>query len=57
MKTKIEVSIEKFENAVIFEDSENIYIDLKTGLQEAIYPKESFTINEAIEDQVNLFNN
>lgn len=51
----IELNVEGFENAEITEDDENYYIDLKTGLGEGIYPKNSFSLHEAIEDQVNLW--
>jgi hypothetical protein len=40
--------------AVISEDSQNYYVDLRTGLGEGIYPKDSFSLNSAIQDQINL---
>lgn len=33
------------------EDNENWYVDLHTGLGEGIYPKDQFTLGEAIYDQ------
>lgn len=54
MKTKIEKAIKGFESAEIFEDSQNYYVDLKTGLGEGIYPKNQFSLEEAISDQTNL---
>lgn len=53
-KTNIEVSVEGFENAIISEDEVSYFIDLRTGLGEAEYPKCDFTLEQAIEDQVNL---
>lgn len=54
MKTIIEKTIKGFESAIISENETSWFIDLKTGLGEAEYPKEGFTLEEAIEDQVNL---
>lgn len=51
----IDTNVEGFENAEITEDEENYYIDLRMGFGEGIYPKDSFTIEEAIEDQINLW--
>lgn len=54
MKTILEdVVVDGFNNAVISEDEINWYIDLGTGLGEAEYPKCDFTIDQAINDQVN----
>jgi len=53
MKTKIEKTIKGFENAEIMQDEENFYIDLKLGLGESIYPKNQFTLDEAISESVN----
>jgi len=53
MKTKIEKTINGFENAEIMQDEENFYIDLKTGLGESIYPKEQFSLEESINESVN----
>lgn len=53
MKTKIEKTINGFNNAEIMQDQENFYIDLKLGLGEAIYPKKQFTLDEAISESVN----
>jgi hypothetical protein len=36
------------------EDDSNWYIDMNNGLGEATYPKEAFTLEEAISDQKNL---
>ncbi len=54
MKTIIEKTIAGYERAIISENEESWFIDLKTGLGEAEYPKESFSLDEAIEDQLNL---
>lgn len=53
-KQILDVQVEGFENSVISEDSENWYVDLRTGLGEGIYPKDSFSLDEAINDQVNI---
>lgn len=53
MKTIIEITVEGFENATISEDEESWFIDLGTGLGEAEYPKCDFTLDQAIEDQIN----
>jgi hypothetical protein len=50
-RKEIDIFVEGFENAIISEDSENWYVDLRTGLGEGIYPKDSFTLERAIEDQ------
>lgn len=54
MKTNIDKKVDGFENAVISEDEESYFIDLGTGLGEAEYPKSDFTLDQAIEDQVNM---
>lgn len=54
MKTIIKKQVTGYEHAVISEDVENYYIDLKTGLGEGIYPKVHWTIEQAINNQVNL---
>ena len=53
MKTKIEVQVTGFPNATVYQDNENYYIDLKTGLGESIYPKDQFTQEEAISEAIN----
>ena len=53
MKTKIEVQVTGFPNATVYQDNENYYIDLKTGLGESIYPKDQFTQEEAISEVIN----
>lgn len=53
MKTIINKVVEGFENAIISENEESWFIDLKTGLGEAEYPKSDFTLDKAIEEQVN----
>ena len=54
MKTKIEKTINGYESAVIMQDNENYFIDLRTGAGEAIYPKNSFSLDEAISAEVNF---
>ena len=53
MKTNIDKTVDGFANAVISENEESYFIDLGTGLGEAEYPKSDFTLDQAIEDQVN----
>lgn len=36
------------------EDSKNFYVNFNTGLGEGIYPKEDWTLTNAIKDQENL---
>ena len=36
------------------EDSKNFYVNFNTGLGEGIYPKEDWTLTNAIKDQANL---
>lgn len=54
MKTIIEITVEGFENAIISENEESYFIDLRTGMGEAEYPKCDFTLETAIEDQINM---
>ena len=51
-RKELDIQVEGFENAIISEDENNWYVDLRTGLGEAIYPKDSFTLEEAIKDQI-----
>lgn len=54
MKTKIEMTIKGHESAEISQDEQNYYIDLRTGLGESIYPKNAYSLEDAIEDAVNM---
>lgn len=54
MKTNIDKTVDGFANAVISENEESYFVDLGTGLGEAEYPKSDFTLDQAIEDQVNM---
>lgn len=54
MKTMIETTVKGFENAIISENEESYFIDLRTGMGEAEYPKCDFTLDQAIEDQANI---
>lgn len=54
MKTIIEITVEGFDNAIISENEESYFIDLRTGMGEAEYPKCDFTLETAIEDQINM---
>jgi hypothetical protein len=54
MKTLVNREVKNYPNAVISEDSLNWYVDLKQGLDEGEYPKIEWTLDEAIEDQINF---
>lgn len=54
MKTIIEITIPGYENATVEENETSYFIDLKTGLGEAEYPKGSFSLEDAINDQTNI---
>lgn len=53
MKTRIDKEVEGFENAIISENEISWFVDLRTGMGEAEYPKCDFTLEQAIEEQVN----
>lgn len=40
----------------IHEDDENFYLDFNQGLDEGIYPKEDWTLEDALKDQANIYN-
>ena len=42
-------------NKSIHEDKKYWYVDFNTGLGEGTYPKEDFTLEEAIGDQDHIF--
>lgn len=48
MKTIIGKTVEGFENAIISENKESWFVDIRTGLGEAEYPKVIFTLEQAI---------
>lgn len=51
MKTTVNATIAGFPHAVVTEDENNFYIDLRTGLGVAVYPKCDFTLEQAIENE------
>ena len=53
-KVQIEHHVDEYPNAIISENYESWFVDLKTGLGEAEYYKTDWTLEEAIEDQVNI---
>lgn len=53
-KTEINQKVDGFERATISENHESWFVDLGTGLGEAEYYKTDWTLDEAIEDQVNM---
>lgn len=57
MKRYINIQVEGFPNAHAYEESGNYHVDLGNGMGEGIYPTHSWTIDEAINDQLQLFNN
>jgi hypothetical protein len=54
MKTLVNREVKNYPNAVISEDLSNWYVDLKQGLNEGEYTKIEWTLDEAIEDQINF---
>ena len=50
-----EISYEGYQ-VHVREDEENWYIDFQTGLGEGIYPKDSFSLEQALKDQMNIYN-
>lgn len=42
-------------NVTIAESSQYYYIDFNTGLGDGIYPKEDWTLEEALKDQANIY--
>ena len=56
MKIKYTVSDEKKTyNVVVVEDNEYLYVDFLTGLGAAAYPKNAWTIDEALRDQAHVY--
>ena len=59
MKTmKIEYTVSKEQmtyNVVVVEDDKYIYVDFLTGLGAGAYPKDSWTIDEALRDQAHIY--
>lgn len=55
MKTTVNATIAGFPHAVVTEDENNFYIDLRTGLGVAVYPKCDFTLEQAIENEESPF--
>lgn len=43
-------------SVIVKEDAENFYIDFRTGLGEGIYPKSDWTLEAALNDQANIYN-
>jgi hypothetical protein len=41
---------------LVREDEENWYVDFQTGLGEGIYSKDSFSLEQALKDQMNIYN-
>lgn len=54
METIIEIDVFGFDNAVISENEEYYFVDLRTGNGEGTYLKSDYTLEEAINDQINL---
>lgn len=57
MNNYIDIQVDGFPNARVHEEDGSYHVDLGNGCGEGIYPTPSWTIDEAINDQVNLFNN
>lgn len=54
MKTEIDMYIDGFSDAIISENEESWFVDLRLGFGEGEYPKADFTLEEAINDQINM---
>lgn len=54
MKTTLDFTVDCSENAIISENNESWFVDLSTGMGEAEYPKADFTLEQAIEEQINM---
>lgn len=54
MKTSIDIHINGYENAIISEDEKYYYIDLGTGMGEALCCKKYFTLDKAINEEINF---
>lgn len=52
IKTAVSNEVKGFSFATIYETASSYLIDLRTGLGEATYPKDQFSVEEAIADQV-----
>jgi hypothetical protein len=50
-----EISYEGYQ-VLVREDEENWYVDCQTGLGEGIYSKDSFSLEQALKDQMNIYN-
>lgn len=53
MKTQ-ELNYKGYE-VTVKEDEKNYYINFNTGLGDGIYPKSDWTLEKALEDQLNLY--
>lgn len=54
VRTPLTINLDEYPYAVAFETSTNYILDLKTGIGEAEYPKDQFSLDEAIADQVSM---
>lgn len=54
VKTPLTIDLDEYPYAVAFETSTNYILDLKSGMGEAEYPKDQFSLDEAIADQVSM---
>ena len=54
---KMDVSEREYDghNVTIAESSQYYYIDFNTGLGDGIYPKEDWTLEDALDDQANIY--
>ena len=50
----VDYYIPEYPNAIIMQDEHFYSVNLRTGFGAGIYPKKDFTLNQAIEDQINL---
>lgn len=57
MKNYTSIQIEEFPNAYVYEEDGNYHVNLNNGCGEGVYPTPDWTIDEAVNDQLQLFNN
>lgn len=50
IETPVKVTVKGYEHAKVYESASNYIVDLRTGLGKGFYPKDSFSIEDAIND-------
>lgn len=52
IKTPIKATVEGYDHAKVYESTSNYIVDLRTGLGDGFYPKDIFSLEDAISDAV-----